>query len=204
MPPQPHGDLYQYIENYKKAHSNSPSYDEMMEATGKSRGAVQNSLNYLQKHGYIRRIPGKRRNIEIVQSIKKGVPIRGEIAAGYLSDPFTDTVEHLPFEAPWIKPGDFALRVSGDSMINACIADGAFVIMRTVPDGYTPPDGEIAAVYVTGIGMTLKHFYRDGHKVILKPSNPKYPSMPFDLREQEVKVQATWLCTVHGKNWLTI
>jgi repressor LexA len=204
MPPQPHDGLYQYIENYKKAHSNSPSYDEMMEATGKSRGAVQNSLNYLEKHGYIRRIPGRRRNIEVLKTARKGVPIRGEIAAGYLSNPFTETAEHLPFEAPWLKTDDFALRVSGDSMINACIPDGAFVIMRTVPDGYIPPNGEIAAVYVAGVGMTLKHFHREGHTVTLKPSNPNYPSMPFDLREQEVNVQAILLCTLHGKTWATI
>lgn len=195
--PQPHANLFRYIEDYQAAYSNCPSIDEMMAAMGKSRSSIQNSRKYLEQHGYIESIPGRKRNIRILKPSRKGIPVWGEIAAGYLSQPCTTPEEYLSLEAPGLNSSDFfALRVAGDSMIGDKIFNGAFVILRRVPDGYRPANGEVVAAFVEGHGTTLKRFYQDGSIVILQPSNPEYDPIPLDLREQMLQVQgvfeATW------------
>ena len=71
------------------------------------------------------------------------IPCWGEIAAGFLSEPAISP-ELIDFECPDPKT-DFSLRVSGDSMIGAGIANGASVIFKRVPDGYEPRPGQIVA-----------------------------------------------------------
>jgi repressor LexA len=123
------------------------------------------------------------------------LPVRGEIAAGALFEPATETEEYLTLDYAGRRPEDFALRVSGRSMVGDCIPDGAFVVMRPVPDGYEPRPGEIVAVWVEGAGTTLKHFYQEKHVVVLESSNPEVPPQMVDTTEQRLDVQATHLLT---------
>jgi len=134
-----HFKILEFAEEYLQRHGCSPSIDEMMHAAGKSRGAVQNSLKWLATAGYIERQGRKARAIRVLRSItqKTGIPVWGTIAAGYLTEVFTDNRETLPLFSPILKPGDFALRVEGDSMIGDYIPNGAFVIMRPLADPST-------------------------------------------------------------------
>lgn len=129
------------------------------------------------------------------QPLAEPLPIQGEIAAGAMFDPATGSQEYLLLDYAGRKAGDFALRVSGRSMVGDCIPDGAFVVMRPVPDGYEPRPGEIVAVWVEGAGTTLKHFYQEKHVVVLESSNPEVPPQMIDTTEQQVDVQATHLLT---------
>ncbi len=187
--PSPHLKLLVYLEDYIQLHGYSPVIDEMMVAMEKPRGAIQNSLKYLEREGYIERRYGKARAIRILKSSQGGIPIWGTIAAGYLSEVFTDGRDRLPISSPRLRPGDFALRVSGDSMIGDYIPDGSFVIMRPMADPSALKNGEIVAAWVEGRGMTLKHLYRNGNQVSLIASNPIYPQITVDIQECQVQVQ---------------
>jgi SOS-response transcriptional repressor LexA len=129
------------------------------------------------------------------QPISEPLPIQGEIAAGALFEPATETQEYLDLDYAGRRADDFVLRVSGQSMVGDCIPDGAFVVMRPTPDGYEPRPGEIVAVWVEGAGTTLKHFYQEKQVVVLESSNPEVPPQMIDTTELAVQVQATHLLT---------
>ncbi len=124
-----------------------------------------------------------------------GLPIRGEIAAGYCHDPFTEENGHIYMDYPGRKSDDYVLKVSGDSMIGAAIPNGAFVGIRPVPADYKPKAGQIVAVWVAGLGTTLKHFYQRESVVVLEAANPKYEPIILDLNTCELRVQGMHIFT---------
>lgn len=184
--------LYDWLVDYIKTNQHSPSIRQMMRAMGlKSPAPIQSRLEHLRNKGYISWTEGRARTIRILQP--QGVPVLGAIAAGSLVEPFTDEVEHLDFSSAFIRPDDFALRVRGDSMIEALIDDGDVVIMRPIRDPKTLKDGTIVAARVPGEGTTLKYYYRKGKQITLKPANPaytpmKYPATDVDLQGELVAV----------------
>jgi repressor LexA len=78
----------------------------------------------------------------------------------------------------------FALRVSGDSMIDAMVNDGDLVVMRRQE---TANNGDMVAVWLTGDTTTLKHFYHEGERVRLQPANPTME--PIYVAPDEVQIQ---------------
>src|SRR5947208_998098 len=80
-------------------------------------------------------------------------------------------IERIEDLVPGIRPGDFFLRVVGDSMIEAGLQPGQYVVIRpALPER----NGEICAVWVEGSGATLKRVYFDAELVRLVPANPNY------------------------------
>jgi repressor LexA len=198
--PEPHLKLFKYIENYDREHGLRPVIDEMMIALNKSRSAIQNSLQYLETEGYISRERGKARTIKLLPSAQNGILIWGSIAAGYLTEAFTDNQDVLPMSSPKLKPGDFALKVTGDSMIGDHIQDGSYVVMRQWKECGEPKNGTIVAVWVEGFGTTLKHFYRDEKFIVLKASNPVYSPISIDTSISDFKIQGILAFT--WKEWI--
>ncbi|NEQ33641.1 MAG: repressor LexA, partial [Leptolyngbya sp. SIO4C5] len=138
-------ELYEWLVDYIRRNQHSPSIRQMMKAMGlRSPAPIQSRLDHLKTKGYIDWTEGKARTIRIVDEAK-GVPILGAIAAGSLVETFTDTVERLDLAMLPLKPQDFALRVRGDSMIDALIDEGDIVIMRPVEDPTAIKDGTIVA-----------------------------------------------------------
>jgi len=184
----PQQKLYEWLSEYIQQHQHSPSIRQMMQAMNlKSPAPVQSRLEHLRNKGYIEWIEGKARTIRIIGLQKSGVPVLGAIAAGGLLEPFTDTVEQLDFSGRFLPPQTFALRVMGDSMIDDLITEGDLVIMRPVPEPSQLKNGTIVAARVDGHGTTLKHFYRRGDRVTLKPANAKYN--PIEVEAMQVHVQ---------------
>ena len=202
---KPHGTVLSFIEAYWRKHQTSPTVREIITGTGRSHGSIQNSLKWLEKNQYITRRKRTSRSIRLVsfetglphadQPELEGLPIRGEIAAGYCHEPATDTHDYLNIEYSGRKRNDYVLKISGDSMVGAGIPDGAYVGIRPVADDYSPRPGEIVAVYVEGQGATLKHFYQKESVVVLEAANPKYEPMIFDLDACELRVQGTHIFT---------
>ena len=181
-------ELFDWLVEYIREHQHSPSIRQMMEAMElKSPAPVQSRLRHLQQKGYIGWMEGKARTIRILHPVNQGIPIWGEIAAGYLTEPVTEGLEHLDLPTLVQQPQYFALRVTGDSMIDALITEGDVVIMKPIKDHGSIKDGTIVAVLVKGEGTTLKHFHRKGNRVTLKPANPNYP--PIKLTADQVEVQ---------------
>ncbi|NEO28728.1 MAG: LexA family transcriptional regulator, partial [Kamptonema sp. SIO4C4] len=120
------------------------------------------------------------------------------IAAGGLVEPFSDIEEELDLSTLCQQPDCFALRVTGDSMIEDMIREGDFVIMQKPPANETPKDGTIVAARVDGSGTTLKRYYQEGEKIILKPSNPQYN--PIEAKASQVEIQGVLVGVWRGYN----
>ena len=141
---QAQNELYGWIKDYMKNFQHSPSIRQMMQAMGlKSPAPIQSRLKHLQEKGYISWQEGKARTMQIVDEIIEGVPIMGSVAAGGLIETFSDVQENLDISDVLKKKNVFALTVNGDSMIDACIADGDMVLMEPIADTYSIRNGTI-------------------------------------------------------------
>ena len=188
-------ELYKWIKNYMKDYQHSPSIRQMMQAMGlKSPAPIQSRLKHLQDKGYISWQEGKARTMQIVDEMITGIPIMGSVAAGGLIETFSDVNDNLDISEVLKKKNVFALIVNGDSMIDACIADGDMVLMEPVRDSYSIRNGEIVSAMVPGLGTTLKYFIKRGGKIFLEAANPKYEPIELDLDSVvfQGKLLAVW------------
>ena len=192
---QAQNELYEWIKDYMRNFQHSPSIRQMMQAMGlKSPAPIQSRLRHLQEKGFINWQEGKARTLQVVDEVLEGVPIMGSVAAGGLIETFTDVNENLDISDILKKKDIFALTVNGDSMIEACIADGDMVLMEPIKDSYSVKNGSIVSALVPGLGTTLKYFFKKGNRIFLEAANPAYE--PIELNLDEVvfqgKLLAVW------------
>jgi repressor LexA len=175
-----------------------PSMREIGEAVGlTSPSSVAHQLATLERKGFLRRDPNRPRAIEVIlpgESRREAaghdetdsgaarptpsyVPVVGRIAAGgpILAEQVVEDVFPLPRQL--VGDGQlFLLRVSGDSMIEAAICDGDWVVVRQQP---VADNGDIVAAMIEGEATVKTFKRRDGH-VWLLPHNPAYEPIPGD------------------------
>ena len=188
-------ELYSWIRDYMREFRHSPSIRQMMQAMGlKSPAPIQSRLKHLQEKGFISWQEGKARTLQIVDEIIEGVPIMGSVAAGGLIETFNDTNENLDITDVLKKKNVFALTVNGDSMIDACIADGDMVLMEPINDSFSLRNGDIVSALVPGMGTTLKYFFKRGGKIFLEAANSNYDPIELNLKEVvfQGKLLAVW------------
>ena len=188
-------ELYGWIRNYVKNFQHSPSIRQMMNAMGlKSPAPIQSRLKHLQEKGFISWQEGKARTLQLVEEVFEGIPVKGSVAAGGLIESFSDVQENLDISDVLKKKDVFALTVNGDSMIDACIADGDMVLMEPIKDSISIKNGTVVSAMVPGSGTTLKYFFKRGEKIFLEAANPAYD--PIELNIDEVvfqgKLLAVW------------
>ncbi len=188
-------ELLTWIKAYVRDFQHSPSIRQMMKAMGlKSPAPIQSRLKHLQEKGFISWQEGKARTMQIVDKIIDGVPILGSVAAGGLIETYSDVHENLDFSDILKKKSVFALTVNGDSMIDACIADGDMVLMEPINDSYSLRNGTIVSAMVPGLGTTLKYFFKRNGKIFLEAANEAYD--PIELNLDDVvfqgKLLAVW------------
>lgn len=177
-----------FISEYLAEKGYPPSVREIGEAVGlTSSSTVHLHLSTLQKKGYLRRDPTKPRAIEIRwdetsgaktdRSPVRNVPLLGQIAAGQpvLAAEQVEEVFPLPIEFVG-EDTVFMLRVKGDSMLDAGILDGDYVVIRQQPAAET---GEIVAALVGGEEATVKRLRKRDGLIELVPENPAYEVMAF-------------------------
>jgi len=134
-----------------------------------SPNGVMCHLKALEKKGLISRSPNKSRAIELTQEElgTQGMPLAGTVAAGLTSLAFEQD-DRIDFGSIFPRDDHFALRVSGDSMIEAQIADGDFVVVRR-QEVASPGDMVIAQ---TDEGeATLKYWFPEKSRIRLQPAN---------------------------------
>ncbi|MDH4118027.1 MAG: transcriptional repressor LexA [Acidimicrobiia bacterium] len=176
-----------FIKEAVAARGYPPSVREIGEALGlSSPSTVHSHLSSLAKAGMIRRDPTKPRAIELLDSAPldsvsvntRNVPLVGRIAAGspILAEEDIEDVMALPTDLVGTGPV-FMLTVRGDSMIDAGILDGDYVVVRSQPDA---SDGEIVAALVDEEEATVKRLSRRGGKVVLISENAAYEPMVFE------------------------
>jgi repressor LexA len=187
--------ILEVIEHSMRERGYPPSVREIGEAVGlTSPSTVHNHLASLQRLGYLRRDPTKPRAIEVRWDPNSGgvferrparhVPLVGDVAAGTDVLAQENVEELFPLPVDFTGEGElFMLRVRGDSMIDAGILDGDYVVCRQQP---TADDGDIVVAGIPGEEATVKTYRRDGATVTLVPANERLAPMVFPADEVQV------------------
>ena len=172
-----------------------PSVREIGEAVGlSSPSTVHAHLAALQDKGYLRRDSSKPRAMEVSLEPTSGaaverrpvrhVPVVGDVAAGTGVLAAEHIEETMPVPADLCGEGDlFMLRVRGDSMIDAGIFDGDFVVARAQPDA---DNGEIVVAGIPGEEATVKTFLRKRGKIVLRPANERMDDLVYDPADVQI------------------
>lgn len=164
--------ILEYIKK-RLGEGRTPSVREIGSATGlKSTSSVQSNLNALEEMGFITREAGTNRSIRLADDTPVvQVPLLGRVTAGMPIYAYQEVVAHIPFPADRNQGGElFALRVVGESMINAGILDGDVIIAEKTPSVY---NGEIVVAMI-GDEATVKRIYREKSRIRLQPENDAY------------------------------
>ena len=179
--------VVEYIRSYQEEYGISPSVREICFHLGlNSPGGIHKILKKLVEKGVLISEPGKKRSWLLPDGpARKSIPLLGAIAAGLPIDAIESREELLPLD-PALFGCDtcFALRVKGDSMIEAHIMDGDLAIIRPQK---TVGNGRIVAVMVDDIltEATLKVFKKQQNKIALHPANSSLQPLIFEGRDRK-------------------
>ena len=191
--------ILEFIKSSSDSQGYAPSMREIGDAAGlNSPASVKYQLDILEEKGFIRRDENRGRAMEVVlpdhltgesasTDKTRFIPLVGSIAAGVPITADQQVEETLPLPESLVGSGDlFMLKVVGDSMVNAAICDGDFVVIRSQKDCNK---GEIVAAMIDG-EATVKTFSRkDGH-IWLLPANDDFEPINGDNCEILGKVTA--------------
>ena len=188
-------EILTFIESQMRDRGYPPSVREIGEAVGlNSPSTVHTHLNTLTRLGYLRRDPTKPRAIEVTWDPNSGVamerrpvrhvPLVGDVAAGTDVLAQENVEELLPLPADFTGDGElFMLRVRGESMIDAGILDGDFVI---AVQQNTAERGDIVVAGIPGDEATVKTYQPRGTNIVLVPANPTMEPMEFPADEVSI------------------
>ena len=173
-------EIFDFIKKYSARHGYPPTVRDIGKAVGlASSSTVHAHLANLEKVGLLRRDPSKPRAIEMLDKAvdaaksviggQSGLPLVGQVAAGQpiLADENIEDYVQVP-ELAGGENGTFVLAVRGDSMIDAGILDGDFVVVRRQE---TATDGEIVVAMVGQEDATVKRFFKEPDHIRLQPEN---------------------------------
>jgi repressor LexA len=183
------------IVSHTRDHGYPPSVREIGETVGlTSTSTVHAHLATLQRLGYLRRDPTKPRAIEVRYDADSAAPIEhrpvrhvplvGDVAAGTDVLAQENAEEAFPVPADWTGDGPvFMLRVRGESMIDAGILPGDYVVARQQKEA---AKGDLVVAGIPGEEATVKTYTRRGDKVVLLPANAAFEPIELDPSEVEI------------------
>ena len=184
-------EIFDFIKKYSAKYGYPPTVRDIGKAVGlASSSTVHAHLANLEKVGLLRRDPSKPRAIELldkaVGAVKdvvatSGLPVVGQVAAGQpiLAEENIEEYVQVP-EIAGGEDGEYVLRIRGDSMKDAGILEGDFVVVRRQE---TATDGDIVVALV-GEEATVKRFFKEHDHVRLQPENDAME--PIRTREARV------------------
>lgn len=191
--------ILQFIETCLRESSIAPTFEEIRQAVNlASKDHVSRDLRRLAAKGFIELIPRKARSIRLLHTAEGWpfshttlhIPLLGTIAAGEpipvfdTAASYADAIE-LTRDIVRDRGPLYALKVKGDSMVDALIHDGDIVVMRHQA---RVENGEMAAVWLSDRGeTTLKRFYHEGDRVRLQPENRRMKPIFVDPGNVEVQ-----------------
>lgn len=199
----PQQQIYEYILNYSQENAYPPSVREICDAVGlKSPATVHTHLRNMEAAGLIRRDHSKQRSIHVVPQCEAAaspctegrIPLIGRVAAG-MPILATENIEGA-FAVPELlthgsrHEGVFLLRVVGDSMVNAGIQDGDYIVVDREL-GYV--SGDIVVARTVEETATVKRIFPEGDTVRLQPENDLYPPILLPAADVEVVGKVTGL-----------
>jgi len=168
--------ILDYIKASLRANGYPPSVREIGKAVGlSSSSTVHSHLAKLEEMGFIRRDPTKPRAIDVLeetpwrQKAMTPVPLVGRVSAGQPISAIENIEDTYPFPTELVGDDNtFMLTVQGDSMINAGILDGDYILVR---NQNTANNGEIVVALVDADEATVKRFFREKNCIRLQPEN---------------------------------
>lgn len=183
-------EVLEYLAQFQRQFGYSPTLAEIAQATGhRSNSTVHALIKSLVDKGYIQKVDGNNRVLKIVDqkvtfsllgsTASIELPLMGYIAAGMPLEPHSDPNATFHVSASMIsgKKTAYVLQVKGNSMIEDGIFDGDFVVIEKTNIAV---NGDIVVALVDNNLATLKKFYNENGKVVLKPANaemePIYPN----------------------------
>ena len=180
-------EIYDFIRTYSSANGYPPTVRDIGKAVGlASSSTVHAHLSNLEKAGVLRRDPTKPRALELLAGAARaaagaGLPLVGRVAAGQpiLAEENIEDYIQVPDLAGG-EDGEYILRVRGESMKDAGILEGDFVVVRPQD---TAADGEIVVALV-GEEATIKRFFREPDHIRLQPENEAMEP----IRSKDVRV----------------
>jgi repressor LexA len=182
-------EILDFLSEFIDRNGYSPSMEEIAEHFHfASLNAVFKHLESLEKRGHLHRDPNRARAIQLSQGNPAAVqilPLFGYIAAGRPIEavPNPETLQ-IPQEFLPRRGNYYVLQVQGESMIDAHIQDGDYVVVESRE---TAGSGDTVVALIDGENVTLKKFYREGNQVRLQPANQELA--PIILDETRVKIQ---------------
>ncbi len=191
--------ILDFIKTATESQGYAPSMREIGDAAGlASPASVKYQLDILEEKGFIRRDENRGRAMEVVlpdhmtgesahTDKTRFIPLVGSIAAGVPITADQQVEETLPLPESLVGKGDlFMLKVKGESMINAAICDGDYVVIRQQKDAN---NGDIVAAMIDG-EATVKTFSRKNGHIWLLPANDDFAPIDGDQCEVLGKVTA--------------
>jgi repressor LexA len=181
--------VLEFIDSEVRQRGYPPSVREIGDAVGlSSPSTVHAHLAALQDKGYLRRDPSKPRAIEISLEPSTGsnaerrpvrhIPLLGDVAAGTGVLANEQVEELMPVPEDLTGDGElFMLRVRGESMIDAGIYNGDFVVVRVQPNA---DNGDIVVAGIPGEEATVKTYLNKRNKIVLRPANETMEDLVFD------------------------
>lgn len=179
--------IYRFVQRHIEQSHGAPSLREIGAHFGLSVGTVQDQVEAIRKKGLLRKENTKARSLRLPITAAQ-VPVLGRVHAGPLHAAFENVEGYLPVGATLAPSQHFALRVRGDSMLNAGILDGDLVIVRVQS---AAEDGDIVVARVEE-EATVKFLRRKVDRTFLEPANPDYPpivDVPFAVVGVVVEVR---------------
>jgi repressor LexA len=195
--------MYDFIRSFAEENQYPPTIREIGEAVGISSTSVVNyNLNKLVDAGLIERNKEVSRGIRLQDAMARilpgrGIPILGHIAAGQPITVFPESVEtadtlDLAVDVVSRSEGVYALRVQGDSMIDALVDSDDLVILNAQN---TANNGDMIAAWLPDREeTTLKYFFLEGDRVRLQPANESYE--PIYVAADQVEIQGKVIAIV--------
>ncbi len=182
-------EILDYLREFIDENGYAPSFEEIRTAFGySSLATVHEHLSNLERKGCIRKAYRESRSIEFpeVPEPTAILPLLGTVAAGSPIEAIEDP-EALAVPPDMIRPGStpYALRVSGQSMIEEQIRDGDYIVVDAKETAY---NGEVVVALLEDETATVKKLYREpGNRIRLQPANPDME--PIIVPAEDVRVQ---------------
>jgi len=189
-------EVFDFVRGYAREHGYPPAVRDIGRALGlASPSTVHAHLAKLERAGLVRRDPTKPRALELLAGAARaaatgaGLPLVGRVAAGQpiLADENIEEYVEVP-ELAGGQQGEFVLRVAGDSMRDAGILEGDFVVVHRQE---TADDGDIVVALVED-EATVKRFFREADHVRLQPENADME--PIRVRDVTVLGRVVGVC----------
>jgi repressor LexA len=185
------------LRQYWRMKGYMPSVLELSKLTKSAVGTVHDHLVTLKRKGWIH-IDGTSRGIRLAELLIEThnlvtVPLVGTIAAGEPIEAIETPGEPLTLPKSVAKPGAFALRVRGDSMVEDHILNGDVVVVRPQE---TVANGEIAVALLDDGTATLKRVYREKHRIRLQPANATMK--PLYVTHLRIQGRVSAVVRLHG------